>query len=62
MAHKKPAKVFDCGDGGCGECEVCEYLNFLEWCGQVAGSIPHTIDRNEKIERHLDEACPHWRT
>jgi hypothetical protein len=53
--------ITDCGDDCCGECDVCTYLNFLEWCGQVAGSIPHTIERNAAIEAHLDQRYPHWR-
>lgn len=55
-------EVTDCGEEGCGECDVCTYLVFLEWCGQVAGGIPHIIDRNAAIEAHLDRAYPHWRS
>jgi hypothetical protein len=58
----KAEEVTDCGEEGCGECEVCTYLNFLERCGQVAGSVPHTIERNIAIEAHLDRVYPHWRS
>jgi hypothetical protein len=54
--------ITDCGQDGCGECDVCGYLNFLEWCGQVASSVPHVVERNKAIEQHLDLAYPHWRT
>ena len=59
---KQPKAVSDCGEDGCGECDVCRYLNFLEWCGQVAPrDVPSTIERNVMIEAHLDRTYPHWR-
>lgn len=61
MTERK-ISVSDCVDEGCGECDVCRYLNFLEWCGQVAPrDVPSKIDRNVAIEAHLDRAYPNWR-
>jgi hypothetical protein len=58
----KSKAVTDCGADGCGECDVCQYLNFLEWCGQVAPPGEHsTIERSVEIEAYLDEHYPNWR-
>ena len=54
-----PKPITDCGQDGCGECDVCRYLDFLEWCGQVASG--GTIQRNPEIEKHLDANHPGWR-
>jgi hypothetical protein len=52
-------EVTDCGEEGCSECDVCTYLNFLEWCGQVASrDFSSTIERNVAIEAHLDLKYP----
>lgn len=55
----------DCKDQGCGECQMCRYLDFLEWAGQVAGSVPSTVQRNPKLDAilaanlaALDEGSP----
>lgn len=45
---------FDCGGEGCEECRVCKYLNFLEWCGQVAGGIHHSIERDPELDAYIE--------
>lgn len=55
---KDEAPVTDCGDEGCGECEVCERMNFLEWVGQVAGGIPQSIERNNRVDRYIAATYP----
>jgi hypothetical protein len=43
----------DCNGDGCEECQMCRYLNFLEWAGQVSGSVPSTIQHNPKLDARL---------
>lgn len=49
------AKFTDCGTDGCGECDVCKRLDFLEWCGQVAGGVPHTIEAAPELDAYIEQ-------
>ena len=54
----------DCENDGCGECDVCLYLNHLEYAAAVMpsnGDMSCTVERDERIERLLDQKYPHWR-
>lgn len=53
--------VFDCGDEGCGECAVCRYLDHLDHAFACAPVGESTIERDTKIEAHLDATYPQWR-
>jgi hypothetical protein len=51
-----PTAITDCGpNGGCGECDVCRRLNFLEWVRLVAGSTPHSVEANPKVDAYIFE-------
>lgn len=55
-------KVSDCKDDGCGECDVCRYLSHLEHAAAVAPrDIPSIVERDKRIEEHLDANYPGWR-
>lgn len=57
----KQIRIFDCEDEGCGICEVCRYLDHLDRA-EACASPGDTIERNTKIEQHLDDKYPHWRS
>lgn len=65
-AHKRTRRrrswqrsQMDCGQDGCGECRVCRRLEFLEWAGQVAGGVPHSIEQDEIVDKYIRRAYPH---
>lgn len=58
-------EITDCGAEGCAECDVCRYLNHLEHAAAVTpqnGEFIFNVERNERIEKLLDEKYPHWRS
>ena len=48
-------RITDCETDGCGECDVCKRLNFLEWGGQVASRVPHSIEQDKELDAYIKE-------
>ena len=55
-------KISDCGEYGCGECRVCKYLDFIDHAEACGGNAEgNSIQRDQAVEKYLDEKYPNWR-